>query len=127
MKFRFAAILAAALFVAAPQVVQAQHMEINAIIADIGGVKFMRDAERAHSAAGLRVIRLSSLAAAERSAGRLYAAVDRHRRAIRFLWGNLAINPMAMTAIRNEGVALEQIVSLQVAGDGGGVLYANDL
>jgi len=34
---------------------------------------------------------------------------------------------MAMTAIRNEGVALEQIVSLQVAGDGGGVLYANDL
>lgn len=126
MKFRFA-VLAAVLLMAAPQLALAQFMDINAIISGIGGTKFLRDAERADSAAGLRVVRLSSLAGAEQNAARLYAAVELKERDIRFLQSNLVINPFAMRAIRNSNVTLEQIVSLQVSGDGGGVLYANDL
>lgn len=126
MKSRFAA-LAAALLMVAPQVALAQFMDFNAIISGIGGTRFLRDAERADSAAGLRVVRLSTLAGAEQNAARLYSALDLKERDIRFLQANLVINPLAMRAIRNSGVSLEQIVSLQVSGDGGGVLYANDL
>ncbi len=126
MKSRFAA-LAAVLLMAAPQVALAQFMDINAIISGIGGSRFLRDAERADSASGLRVVRLSSLAGAEQNAARLYRAIDLKERDIRFLQSNLVINPIAMRAIRNGGVTLEQIVSVQVSGDGGGVLYANDL
>lgn len=125
MKFRFAA-LAAALLMAAPQVALAQFMDINAIISGVGGTEFLRDAERADSAAGLRVVRLSTLVGAEQSAARLYAAIELKDRDIRFQ-SNLVINPFAMRAIRNSNVSLEQIVSLDISRDGGGVLYANDL
>lgn len=126
MKSRFAA-LAAVVLMAAPQVALAQFMDINTIISGIGGSKFLRDAERADDAAGLRVVRLSTLAGAQQSAGSLYAAIDLKERDIRYLQGNLVINPLAMSVIRRSGVSLEQIVSLDVARDGGGVLYANDL
>lgn len=126
MKSRFAA-LAAVLLMAAPQVALAQFMDINAIISGIGGTKFLRDAERADSASGLRVVRLSTLAGAQQNAARLYAAVELKERDIRFLQSNLVINPQAMFAIRNSGVSLEQIVSVQVSRDGGGVMFANDL
>jgi hypothetical protein len=125
MKFRFAAAFAIAALTTAPAF--AQFMSISSIISGIGGAEFYRDAERADSASGLRVVRLSTLAGAERSAARLYATVDRKQRAVHYLQSNLVINPMAMAAIRGEGVSLDQIVSLDVAGDGGGVLYANDL
>lgn len=120
-------VLAAVLMMAAPQVALAQFMDINAIISGIGGTEFLRDAARADDASGLRVVRLSTLAGAEQSASRLHEAIDLKERDIRYLQGNLVINPIAMIAIRNSGVSLEQIVSLDVAGDGGGVLYANDL
>jgi hypothetical protein len=126
MKFRFVA-LAAALLMVAPQLAMAQFMDINTIISGIGGTKFLRDAERADSAAGLHVVRLSSLAGAEQSAARLDAAIELKERDIRFLQSNLVINPFAMRAIRNSNVSLEQIVSLTVSRDGGGALYANDL
>ena len=125
MKFRFVAAFAAVAMMAAPAF--AQFMDINSIIAGIGSSKFLDDAQQASDAAGLRVVRLSSLAGAEHSAARLYAAIDLKERDVRYLQGNLVINPMAMSAIRNSGVTLDQIVSLDVAGDGGGVLYANDL
>jgi hypothetical protein len=125
MKFRFVAAFAAAALVAAPAL--AQFMDINAIIAGIGSSEFLDDAQDASNAAGLRVVRLSSLAGAEQSASRLYAAIELKERDVRYLQANLVINPMAMSAIRNSGVTLDQIVSLDVAGDGGGVLYANDL
>lgn len=125
MKFRFVAAFAAAALVAAPAF--AQFMDINTIIAGIGSSEFLDDAQRASDAAGLRVVRLSSLAGAEQSAARLYAAIDLKERDVHYLQGNLVINPMAMSAIRNSGVTLDQIVSLDVSGDGGGVLYANDL
>jgi hypothetical protein len=126
MKSRFAA-LAAVLLMAAPQVALAQFMDINTIISGIGDRQFLRDAQRADDAAGLRVVRLSTLAGAEQSASRLYAAIELKQQDIRYLQSNLVINPLAMMVIRNSGVTLEQIVSLDVAGDGGGVLYANDL
>ena len=126
MKLRIAA-LAAALLMTAPQIAQAQYMDINDIISGIGDAEFLRDAERADSAPGLRVVRLSTLAGAEQNAARLYTAIELKERDIRFLQSNLVINPFAMRAIRNSNVSLEQIVSLHVSGDGGGVLYANDL
>jgi hypothetical protein len=46
---------------------------------------------------------------------------------VAYLQGNLIINPLATSVIRNSGVSLEQIVSIDLAGDGGGVIYANDL
>ncbi len=125
MKFRFAAAFAAAALMTAPAF--AQFMDINTIIAGIGSSEFLRDAEHASDAAGLRVVRLSTLAGSEQAALRLYAAIDLKQRDVHYLQGNLIINPMAMIAIRNSGVTLDQIVSLDVAGDGGGVLYANDL
>lgn len=127
MKSRFAVALAAALMMSAPQLAMAQFMDINTIIAGIGDSEFLRSAERADDAAGLRVVRLSSLAGAEQNASRLYAAVEMKGQDIRYLQSNLVINPMAMTAIRGAGVSLEDIVSADISSDGGGVLYANDL
>lgn len=127
MKSRFVAAFAAALLMAAPQLAYAQFMDINAIISGIGGSKFLKSAERADDAAGLRVVRLSTLAGAEQSAARLYSAVDLKERDVHYLQANLVINPMAMSAIRNSGVTLDQIVSADISSDGGGVLYANDL
>ena len=127
MKFRFVAAFAATLTLAAPQLAHAQFMDINAIIAGIGGSEFLHDAGNADDAAGLRVVRLSSLAGAEQNAGRLASAIQLKQRDVAFLQGNLVINPMAMSAIRNSGVSLGQIVSIDLAGDGGGVIYADDL
>lgn len=127
MKSRFAVALAAALVMSAPQIAVAQFMDINTIIAGIGSAKYLRSAERADSAAGLRVVRLSTLAGAGQSASRLNAAIEMKSRDVGYLQGNLVINPMAMSAIRNAGVTLDQIVAADIAGDGGGVLYANDL
>lgn len=127
MKSRFAAALAATLLVATPQLAHAQFMDINTIIAGIGGVEFLHDAGNADDASGLRVVRLSSLAGAEQSAGRLASAIELKERDVRYLQGNLVINPWAMIAIRNSGVSLGQIVSIDMAGDGGGVIYADDL
>lgn len=127
MKSRFAAIAVATLLVAAPQLAQAQFMDINAIINGIGGSEFLHDAGNSSDAAGLRVVRLSTLAGAEQSASRLASAIDLKQRDVGYLQSNLVINPLAMSAIRNSGVSLGQIVSIDLAGDGGGVIYADDL
>lgn len=127
MKSRFAAALAATLLMAVPQLALAQYMDINSIVAGIGNSKFLRDAERADGAAGLRVVRLSSLAGAQQAAARLARAVDLKERDIRYLQSNLAINPMAMTVIRYSGSSLDQIVSIDLGSDGGGVIFSNDL
>lgn len=127
MKSRFVAALATALVMAAPQLAQAQFMDIVQIIGGIGGTKFLRDADRASDASGLRVVRLSSLAGAELNAGRMGIAREMKALDIAYLQGNLILNPMAMTAIRNSGYILEQMVSVDIARDGGGVIYADDL
>lgn len=127
MKSRFVAALAATLLMAAPQFAFAQHMDIVEIISGIGGREFLHDAGNADGAAGLRVVRLSSLAGAEMNADLLASALEIKQRDVAFLQGNLVINPLATSVIRNSGVSLDQIVSIDLAGDGGGVIYANDL
>jgi len=127
MKSRFVAALAVTLAVAGPQFAHAQNMDIVQIISGIGGSEFLHDAGRADSAAGLRVVRLSSLAGAEMNADLLARSLEIKQRDVGYLQGNLVINPLAMSAIRNSGVSLGQIVSIDLAGDGGGVLYADDL
>ncbi|MBK8086366.1 MAG: hypothetical protein IPK28_22485 [Devosia sp.] len=127
MRHRFVAV-ALALALSMPSgAALAQFMDINTIISEIGTVKYYRMAERAASASGLRVVRLSSLAAAARSADRLHTSVVLQRRAVRELQESLALNPVARIAIRNAGLEIEDIVSAEIAGDGGGVLYADDL
>jgi hypothetical protein len=127
MKLRFAVALAAALLVAVPQVAVAQHMDINTVINSIGGSKFLRDAGRADGASGLRVVRLSTLAGAEQNASRLWSAVELKARDVQYLRSNLVLNPWAMSAIRGAGFGVRDIVAIDMAGDGGGVIYANDL
>ncbi len=127
MKLRFAVALATALLVAAPQMAAAQHMDINTIINSIGGSKYLHDAGRADGASGLRVVRLSSLAGAEQNASRLWSAIELKSRDVQYLRSNLVLNPWAMAAIRGSGFTVRDIVAIDMAGDGGGVIYANDL
>ncbi|MBL8594116.1 MAG: hypothetical protein JNK01_15635 [Devosia sp.] len=127
MKSRFVVALAATLAMAAPQLAHAQSMDIVSIISGIGGSEFLHDAGRANGASGLRVVRLSSLAGAEMNADLLARALQIKERDVAYLQGNLIVNPLAMSVIRNSGVSLGQIVSIDLAGDGGGVIYADDL
>lgn len=125
---RHVVVLALALALSLPTATAlGQFMDINAIISEIGTVKYYRMAERAASASGLRVVRLSSLAAAASSADRLHTSVVLQRRAVRELQESLTLNPLARIAIRNASFEIEDIVSAEIAGDGGGVLYADDL
>ncbi len=127
MKLRFAAVALALVLSMPSGAALAQFMDINTIISEIGTVKYYRMAERAASASGLRVVRLSSLAAAAGSADRLHTSIVLQRRAVRELQDSLALNPVARIAIRNAGFEIGDIVSAEIAGDGGGVLYADDL
>lgn len=61
------------------------------------------------------------------NANLLALALEIKQRDVAYLQGKLIINPLAMSKIRNSGVSLDQIVAIDLAGDGGGVLYANDL
>ncbi len=126
MKTRLAALFIAATFVVSTPSV-AQFMDINSIIAEIGSTEFLDDAADVDGASAVRVVRLSSLAGARQSAGRLANARSLKARNIDYLQGSLIINPIAVTAIRNANVGLDQIVSLSMSGDGAAVLFADDL
>lgn len=121
-----AAVVAIAL-VAGASPVLAQFMDINTIVSGIGSTRFLHDAANVDDASSVRVVRLSSLAGAARSAGRVADVAAQKSRDIDYLHGSLIINPIAVFAIRNSGVALDDIISLTLEGDGGAVLYANDL
>lgn len=127
MKSRLAALFVASLLVAAPLPALAQYMDINTIVSGIGSPQFMSDAADVDGASGVRVVRLSTLAGAEQSTGRVADVVAQKARVINYLRVSLSINPIAMIAIRNSGVGLDQIISLDLASDGGAVLYADDL
>lgn len=106
---------------------QAQSMDINTILNGIGSSSFLTAASKVHSASSVRVVRMSTLAAAERSAARIKSVVARKARDIDYLRSGLVLNPSAITAIKYSGVSLDQIVSLHMSGDGAAVLYADDL
>jgi hypothetical protein len=106
---------------------QAQSMDINTILNGIGSSSFLTAASKVHSASSVRVVRMSTLAAAERSAARIKSVVARKARDIDYLHSGLVLNPSAITAIKYSGVSLDQIVSLHMSGDGAAVLYADDV
>lgn len=118
-------VVAMTLAVAGP--VQAQSMDINSILNGIGGTDFLEAASKVHSASSVRVVRMSTMAAAERSAARVKRVVEFKARDINYLHSGLVINPSAITAIKYSGVSLDQIVSLHMSGDRAAVLYADDL
>ena len=120
-----ALVIAVTLALAGPA--QAQSMDINSILNGIGGSNFLTAVSKVHSASSVRVIRMSSLAAAERSAARIKSVVARKARDIDYLHSGLVLNPTALTAIKYSGVSLDQIVSLHMSGDRAVVLYADDL
>ncbi len=116
-----------AIALALPGSAQAQHMDINTIIAGIGGSDFLRAAGEVHSAATVRVVRLSSLAGADAAAGRLSDVADLKSDDLQYLQSALVINPMTRAALNGAGVSLDQIVSIEMAGDSAAIIYANDL
>ena len=126
MKSRFTAALAVLLLSVAPAV--AQYRDVNSAIAGIGGSAFLTAAANVHDASAVRVVRLSTLTGASSGqASRLYSAMSFKQRDIDYLQSALVINPIAMTAIRNSGFSLRDIVSATMNGDNSAVIYANDL
>ncbi len=105
----------------------AQPYDINALLSGIGGSEFLKAAERVDGAGAVRVVRLSTLAGAEAAAGRLAEIADIRADDLEYLHGNLYLNPIARRAIRDAGVSIEQIVTLEMPADGAAVLYADDL
>jgi hypothetical protein len=124
-KWILAAVMALALAVAGPA--QAQSMNINSILNGIGNSSFLKAVSRVHSAPAVRVVRMSTLAGAERSAERIKRVVAQKQHDIYYLQSSLVLNPSAMTAIKYSGVSLDDIVSLHMSGDRATVLYADDL
>lgn len=118
---------ALALVLSLPAAASAQHMDINRIIASIGGFQFQKGVLRLDSAPALRVVRLSTLAGAERAAARLWDARQAKADDLRWLHSNLMQNWFARRAVANAGVSIDQIVAFDLAGDGAAVLYADDL
>jgi hypothetical protein len=123
-------LIAVALVTAAmgmPGATLAQHMDINAIIAGIGDGDFLRAAGKVDDAATVRVVRLSTLAGAAAAAGRLDDVSSLKSDDLEYLHANLYLNPMARMAIRNAGLDISQIVSVELPSDNAAVVYANDL
>ena len=120
-----ALVMACTLAVSGPA--QAQSMDINSILNGIGGSSFLSAVSKVHSASSVRVVRMSTLAAAERSTPRVKSVVSLKSRDIDYLHSGLVLNPSALTAIKYSGVTLDQIVSLHMSGDRAVVLYADDL
>lgn len=117
--------VALALLAAAPA--QAQTMDINSILNGIGDTRFLKAVSRVHSAPSVRVVRMSTLAGAERSRERVKRVVALKARDVYYLQSALVLNPSARTAIKYSGVGLDQIISLHMSGDRAVVLYADDL
>ncbi|HEV7275281.1 MAG TPA: hypothetical protein VGN80_03245 [Devosiaceae bacterium] len=111
----------------APVAAQAQFMDVNSIVAGIGGRDFLTAVERLDSSADVRVVRLSTLNGAELYRERLARAVASKPRDIYHLQSSIRLNPMAIWAVRNAGTSIEQIVALQASGDGAVILFADDL
>ena len=118
---------ALALALGLPGAASAQHMDINSIIASIGGFEFQKGVPRLDSVPSLRVVRLSTLAGAGQAADRLWSVRRTKADDLRWLHSNLIQNWFARRATANAGVSIEQIVAFDLSGDGAAVLYADDL
>lgn len=127
MKIRLSAVLVIAGAAGLSSAALAQSVSLTEIIGGIGNSHFLDGAYQADDTSSVRVVRLSTFAGASSSAGQLHEAEYDKANDIRFLQGQLSLNPLARTAIRNSGVTLDQIVYIDVAGDGAAVVYADDL
>jgi|SRR5690554_1179237 len=112
---------------AAPVTAQAQFMDVNSIVASIGSREFLNAVERLDSSASVRVVRLSTLNGAQLNRERLARAVASKPRDVYHLQSSIRLNQIAIWAVRNAGVSIEQIVALQASGDGAVILFADDL
>ena len=111
----------------APVTAQAQFMDVNSIVASIGSREFLNAVERLDSSASVRVVRLSTLNGAQLNRERLARAVASKPRDVYHLQSSIRLNQIAIWAVRNAGVSIEQIVALQASGDGAVILFADDL
>jgi hypothetical protein len=127
MQVRLAAALVVLGAMALPSASLAQGTDLVSIIAGIGNSSFLDGVFQANDTSSVRVVRLSSFAGASRSAERLHRAESLKASDIAYLQGQLSLNSLARTAIRNSGVTLDQIVSIEVDGHGAAVIYADDL
>jgi hypothetical protein len=116
-----------ALAVALPGAVQAQFMDIVAIVSGIGDADFQRAAQRLDSAPSVRIVRLSTLAGAQQNADRVAGVYDLKRRELNYLHAQIYLNPIARHAIAYAGVSIDQIISIYTPGDGAATLYADDI
>ena len=112
---------------AVPGAAQAQFMDMNSIVSSIGSRDYLDAVERLGSTSDVRVVRLSTLAGAAQSRERLARLVAGKPRDIDYLQSTVRLNRLAVWAVRNAGVGIEQIVALSVSGDGAAVLFADDL
>lgn len=127
MKRLFGRLMLVVALAMTPVAAQAQFMDINSIVAGIGGRDFLTAVERLDSSADVRVVRLSTLNGAELYGDRLARAVVTKPRDIYHLQSSIRLNQIAIWAVRNAGVSIEQIVALQASGDGAVILFADDL
>jgi hypothetical protein len=127
MKHRLTTALVFLAAMAVPSAGFAEQQSLIGIIAGIGNSDFLSAAHEANDTSSVRVVRLSTFAGASQSAGRLRDALSFKWSDVAYLQGQLSLNPLAQTAIRNSGVTLDQIVSIEMDGHGAAILYADDL
>jgi hypothetical protein len=105
----------------------AQHMDLNTIVLNVGSTKFLRALDVVSEAASVRVQRLSTLTVGPNTAGWVMEKLAPQQRHIRDLQRAVALNPIAMLAVRNSNVRLDQIIGVEALGGNAAVIYANDL
>jgi len=127
-KTRLAALLSLAfLLFSAGSPAVAQYMDMMTLLDGIGTRQFYLDADRVTGVNSIRVEKISTLPGASFGRGRLDARLAAYPEAIRYLQEQLRFNPIAKRDIGNQGFGIEDIVFLHVSGDGGTVVYADDL
>lgn len=127
MKSKLAAIVISAALGLVALPAAAQYMDLNTIVLNVGSTKFLHGVEVVAEAASVRVQRLSTLTVGANTANWVAEQLAPQERYIRYLQRSVALNPAAMTAVRNSNVSLDQIVGVEALGDNAAVIYANDL
>lgn len=105
----------------------AQYMDLNTIVMDIGSTKFRHAVEIVEEAASVRVQRLSTLTSGTDTAAWVDGQTAGKDQDIRYLQRAVALNPIAMRAVKYANVSLDQIIGVIAQGDNAAVIFANDL
>jgi hypothetical protein len=127
MRLKLAAIVVSAGLCLVALPAAAQYMDLSTIVMNVGSVDFLRGVEVVSEASSVRVQRLSTLNPRTSTASWVAEQLSGKERNIRYLQSSVAQNPIAMTAVRNSKVSLDQIVGVEALGKNAAVIYANDL